>query len=267
MDADAALAQFDQQMRREARPDSPLTRVERVGAVTRQVGPGAMWNGVLWSGLGADEAGADADDVIAQQVRDYAALGDVESFEWKLYSHDRPADLGARLAAAGFVPEDAEALMVAEAAEIAGIPAPMPTGVAFVPVTDAAGIEMLAEVHDQAFDNGVGERIKARLLVQLERAPESVVALVAVADGRPVCAARMDFNEGTDFAGLWGGGTVEAWRGRGIYRALVGYRARVAVERGYRYLFVDASDQSRPILARLGFTQLATTTPYEYRVK
>ncbi|WP_037608451.1 GNAT family N-acetyltransferase [Streptacidiphilus rugosus] len=266
MDPQRALDDFDRQMRREARPDHPLTRVERVGAVTRQVGPGEMWNGVLWSGLAVD-AGEDADAVIAQQVRDYAALGDVESFEWKLYSHDRPADLGARLSAAGFVPEDSEALMVAEAAAIAAIPAPAPEGVEFVPVTDAAGVELLARVHDQAFDNGVGDRIKVRLLAQLESAPESVRAFVAMAGDEPVCAVRMDFNAGTDFVGLWGGGTVEAWRGRGIYRALVGHRARIAVERGYRYLFVDASDQSRPILARLGFAQLATTTPYEYQLK
>jgi hypothetical protein len=34
------------------------------------------------------------------------------------------------------------------------------------------------------------------------------------------------------------------------------------VARGYRYLQVDASPQSRPILERLGFTSLALTTPY-----
>ncbi|ESU50240.1 putative acetyltransferase [Streptomyces sp. HCCB10043] len=43
------------------------------------------------------------------------------------------------------------------------------------------------------------------------------------------------------------------------------YRARIAAERGYRYLQVDASDMSAPILARLGFTALGTTTPYVYR--
>jgi GNAT superfamily N-acetyltransferase len=69
---------------------------------------------------------------------------------------------------------------------------------------------------------------------------------------------------GTRFAGLWGGGTVEAHRGRGIYRALVAQRARAAVDRGYRYLQVDASSQSRPILERLGFHPLSTTTPYVY---
>ncbi|MDX6313211.1 MAG: hypothetical protein QOF44_2675, partial [Streptomyces sp.] len=67
------------------------------------------------------------------------------------------------------------------------------------------------------------------------------------------------------FASLWGGGTVPAWRGRGIYRALVSHRAGIAAELGYRFLQVDASSQSRPILERLGFTALSTTTPYVFQ--
>ena len=51
---------------------------------------------------------------------------------------------------------------------------------------------------------------------------------------------------------------------QGIYRALVAHRARDAVKRGYRYLQVDASRQSRPVLERLGFEPLTTTTPYVY---
>jgi GNAT superfamily N-acetyltransferase len=86
--------------------------------------------------------------------------------------------------------------------------------------------------------------------------------VVAVADGEPVCAARMEFCPGTGFAGLWGGGTLPAWRGKGIYRALVAHRAREAAAAGYQYLQVDASDLSRPILERLGFAVLSTTTPY-----
>ncbi|SEM39952.1 GNAT family N-acetyltransferase [Streptacidiphilus jiangxiensis] len=265
MDVDTTLALFDRQMRKEARPDPAPARVERTGEVVRQVGPGELWNGVLWSGL--DEAGTGADQAIARQVAEYRAQPGVESFEWKLYSHDRPADLGDRLAAAGFVADDTEALMVAEAADVAALAAPLPEGVELLPVTDTAGVEPVAAVHDEAFAVGTGARIRARLLAQLAAAPESLVVLLAMAGDRPVCAARMDFAEGTDFAGLWGGGTVAEWRGRGIYRALVAHRARVAVERGYRYLFVDASDQSRPILARLGFVQLATTTPYEYRLR
>jgi GNAT superfamily N-acetyltransferase len=97
---------------------------------------------------------------------------------------------------------------------------------------------------------------------QRRNSPDTVVIVVAMAGDEPVSSARVEFGAGTDFAGLWGGGTLPRWRGRGIYRALVGYRARLAVARGYRYLQVDASPESRPILERLGFACLAETTPY-----
>jgi hypothetical protein len=42
----------------------------------------------------------------------------------------------------------------------------------------------------------------------------------------------------------------------------VAVRARLAAEQGYRYLQVDASDDSRPILERLGFNAVTITTPY-----
>ena len=71
-----------------------------------------------------------------------------------------------------------------------------------------------------------------------------------------------ELHDGTEFASLWGGGTVPAWRGRGVFRALVAHRAALAAARGCRYLQVDASDDSRPILQRLGFVQLAVTTPF-----
>ena len=67
---------------------------------------------------------------------------------------------------------------------------------------------------------------------------------------------------GTDFAGLWGGATLREWRSRGIYRALVARRAQLAATRHVPYLQVDASSDSAPILRRLGFQALTTTTPY-----
>ncbi|GAA3668532.1 GNAT family N-acetyltransferase [Nonomuraea antimicrobica] len=246
------LAAFDGALRREAVPDGPGSVVERDGAVVRQVGPEQGWNGVLWSDLGP----GDADAAIAAQVRHYGALG--RSFEWKLYGHDRPADLDRRLLAAGFVPEPAETVMVAEAARIAAPPV-LPDGVALVPVTGAREVALLADVHDLAFGT-THEAVREHLLGQIVAG--GVVAVLAMAGAVPVSAARMDLHPGTGFASLWGGGTVPRWRGRGVYRALVAHRAREAVARGYRYLQVDASEESRPILARLGFTALTTTTPY-----
>jgi GNAT superfamily N-acetyltransferase len=90
----------------------------------------------------------------------------------------------------------------------------------------------------------------------------TMVVFVAEAGGEVVSTAWLVFKPGTEFAGLWGGSTLAEWRGKGIYRALVARRADLAAERGVRYLQVDASDDSRPILQRLGFAAVTTTTPY-----
>ncbi|TGB14228.1 GNAT family N-acetyltransferase [Streptomyces sp. MZ04] len=260
MDQAAVLAAYDRQIRRDARSDSPGARVERVGAVVRQTGGEYDWNGIHW----ADVDAATADATIAEQVRYYTSLG--REFEWKLHSHDRPADLADRLRAAGLVPEPPETVMVAEAAELPMEPE-LPAGVRLLPVTDASGARLMADAHEAAFGedgSGLSERLAKRVLAQLTETPDAVVAVVAMAGDEPVSSARMEFCPGTDFAGLWGGGTAPRWRGKGIYRALVAYRARIAVERGCRYLQVDASDDSRPILRRLGFVPLSVTTPYVY---
>jgi hypothetical protein len=261
MDATTARTLFDAQLRKDAPPETPGTRLDRTDRWVRQVGPAPHdWTGVVWTDL--DEATADA--AIADQLRWLAtpeAAG--REFEWKTYSHDRPADLGDRLRAAGFTPEPPETVMVADAAEIAESTrdARLPEGVRLVAVTDAAGVDLAAAVHEQAF-GASAERLRASMLDQLTRRPADISIVLAMAGAEPVCSARTEYVPGTDFAGLWGGGTVRAWRGRGIYRALVAHRAREVVARGRRYLQVDASDQSSPILRRLGFTALSTTTPY-----
>jgi GNAT superfamily N-acetyltransferase len=256
LDAAAVLSAYDAQVRRGLHSDGSGVLGERAGPVVRWTSVGGSgWSGVVWSDLDA----ATADEVIADQVRFFAGRG--ERFEWKHYSYDQPPDLEERLIAAGFVGEEPESLMVANAAEIAGnaaADAPLPDGLRLVRVTDEAGLDLVAQVHDQVF--GPDPRLRAALTAQLSN--PGTVMVVAMAGDQPVCSARAEFGAGTEFAGLWGGGTLPQWRGRGIYRALVGYRARLAVARGYRYLQVDASPESRPILERLGFACLARTTPY-----
>ncbi|MGW0422331.1 GNAT family N-acetyltransferase [Streptomyces sp. NPDC003015] len=257
MDHVAVLALFDRNMREGAQPDGPGARVERVGRVVRQVAAEHGWNGVVWSDL--DEASVDK--AIAEQIAYYTGLG--LEFEWKLYGHDLPVDLGERLRAAGFTPEPEETLMIAEVADLV-LDAEPPEGIRFLPVTDRAGVDLVADVHEKAFGTD-SSRLRHQLLARLRDDPDTVIATVALAGDEPVSAARMELVPGTRFAGLWGGGTVEGWRGRGIYRALVAHRARAAVERGYRYLQVDALATSRPILERLGFNPLTITQPHVYR--
>ncbi|EST36068.1 hypothetical protein N566_16790 [Streptomycetaceae bacterium MP113-05] len=257
MDLDAALRRYDRAVRRDAPADGPGARLEHDGCVLRHVVPdGSGWHGVCWSGL--DEH--TADEAIAAQIRAFTAYG--RPFEWKVYAHDRPADLPDRLRGAGFVPEQREAVMVADMADVA-TEVRLPDGLRLRNVTDPADLDLLVRVHDEVF-GGTGTALRPWLVRVLTGAPETVHMVVAMAGDRPVSAARSDLPPGSEFAGLWGGGTLPGWRGRGIYRALVAERARHAAERGYRYLHVDASDDSRPILERLGFHRLTTTTPYVF---
>jgi ribosomal protein S18 acetylase RimI-like enzyme len=261
MDRKATLAAFDRQMRRPAQADGSGARIEDAGAVVRYVSADpAGWSAVLWSNL--DEASADR--VIAEQIAYFAGLG--HAFEWKHYAYDRPADLPLRLRAAGLEPGAEEALLVAEVAALAGpgAAAALPPGVRLIEARDEASVGLVVRVHEEVF--GVEHAWLGRaLLNQLERAPDAVAAFVAMVGERPVSSARVEFHRGTDFASLWGGGTLPEFRGRGIYRALVAQRARLAAERGFRYLQVDALPTSRPTLERLGFTHLTTTTPYGFR--
>jgi ribosomal protein S18 acetylase RimI-like enzyme len=257
MDRRGVLAAFDEQIRRRPEPE-PGTVVEGDDHVVRVVDFGEGWSGVTWSDL----AGADVDTVdavIAAQVDRFAAAG--QRWEWKFYSYDQPLTLPARLQAAGLVPDEEEALMVAQIADL-DLAVPPPQGVELVQVDDARDVQVLVRVHDQVFGGDHGAMGRA-VLAGLTQQPAPVEAVVAMAGGAAVAAGRVNFHEGTDFASLWGGGTIPAWRGRGVFGSLVSDRAAVARERGFRYLQVGASADSQLILQRLGFLELATTTPLQ----
>jgi ribosomal protein S18 acetylase RimI-like enzyme len=256
MDRQVVLAAFDEQIRRRPEPDPPDGRIEHDDRVIRTVSAGDGWLGVAWSDL--DDAGADA--VIAAQVARFERLG--RPWEWKHYSYDQPADLPARLLAAGFTREPAEALLVAEIAELT-LDVPAPEGVHLQAVVDEQGVDALVAVHDEVFGHD-HSALGSALLARLAQQPSSAAAVVALAGETPIAAGRVEFHAGTDFASLWGGGTLPGWRGRGVFRALVAHRAALAAARGFRYLQVDASADSRPILERLGFVELATTTPFTH---
>lgn len=245
----AVRATFDRQMRRDVR-SSRGTSVERDERVTRVTSEG--WSGVVWSDL----ATADIDAVIAREVERFAGA----SWEWKHYSGDRPADLSERLLSAGFLADPPESVMVADIADLDLSTAP-PDGVDLVAVTTAEDVDALVRVHDDVFGGdhrAVGQEVAAAL----GAAEPAVVALLARAGDTMVAAGRVEFHDGTDFASIWGGGTLTGWRGRGVFRDLVARRAAMASDRGFRYLQVDAMPTSQPILERLGFVELAITTPY-----
>ena len=130
-------------------------------------------------------------------------------------------------------------------------------------VTDRNDLDRIAAFERAAWEDEDNQGWIADMLEAERKAdPNGISIVVAEAGGEIVCAGWVRFVSGTDFATLWGGATLPAWRGRGIYRATVAHRAGVAARRGFRFLEVDASSDSRPILERLGFSAVTTTTPY-----
>ena len=189
---------------------------------------GNGWSAVLWRPDDGEVA------PLVARMRDLPG-----HVEWKYYSHDGAA-LRERLVAAGLEPDDEETVVVAEASSI-----PPPPDDVELRIVDEEFVELAAAVFGDRFD-----------------LPEKAVAVVAVVDGQPVSGGRVDFEDGVEFAGLFGGITLPEFRGRGLYRATVAKRAELARERGYRWLYSDALPTSRPILERLGFVPLTTMTPF-----
>lgn len=256
-DAAELLAAYDAQLRTHVSDRLPRgARVERDGPLLRLRGLGNR-GFVLYRDLG-DLESADLDGLIARQVRVFAESG--ERFEWKLHGHDRPADLPRRLRAMRFLPEDEETVVIAPVTEIAGRP-PLPQGVSLRDVTDRRDLDRIAAMEQTIYGDDRSQLAES-LEAERDADPEALAIVVAEAAAAVVCAGWVRFERGTDFATLWGGATLPEWRGRGIYRATVAYRANLAAQRGFRFIEVDASSDSRPILERLGFIPVTTTTPY-----
>jgi hypothetical protein len=259
-DEAALLAAYDEQLREAA---------EFAGAreVTRH---GPLWWGLFGHGgfcSYRDLAGAEGEEVdalIAATVAHFRDDTKVGEFEWKSRGHDAPADLGERLVAHGLVAEDRETVMIGEARLLA-VDVTVPDGI----VVRQAGVggdlvddvRRASQMQESVFGKGRGSD-PDELSSNLALRPDLGGLWLAEADGEVVSAGRLTLVEGTEFAGIWGGATLAAWRGRGIYRAMTAARAHAALGLGVRYIHSDCTDMSRPILERSGLVAVTTTTPY-----
>ncbi|GAB3673642.1 GNAT family N-acetyltransferase [Actinocorallia lasiicapitis] len=245
------LAAYDDQLRGTG-PLPDGVHAEHDGPLLRIVG---QYRGFVTAPR--DLTGTDLDALIERQRAFFAARG--EAVEWKTRAHDLPADLPDRLLAAGFRPEDTETVLIAPISDLP-LHAQAPAGVTIRRVHDEAAAHAIAAMETEVWGQDMSFLV-GHLTGGLAK-PDDFAVFVAEANGRIVSAAWLALREGRDFASLWGGSTLAAWRGRGIYRALVAVRARLGADLGLTYLQVDASDDSRPILRRLGFHPVTTTTPY-----
>jgi hypothetical protein len=255
---DELLTAYDRDLREKAELERALA-VERHGPVFWAVFHHGGF--VTYRDLGGLEGEA-LDALIAETVAHFRDGTDVASFEWKTRGHDAPADLGEQLAAQGLVPEEVETVMLGEAERLA-VDVPLDPGVVVRRVGEGGDLRedvtRLLAVQEEVFGTGRGPGADTALA---EIADGDSEYWIAEAEGRVVSAGRLTFVPGTGVAGVWGGGTLPEWRGRGIYRALVAARARSALARGVRLIHSDCSAMSRPILERSGLVAVTTTTPY-----
>jgi hypothetical protein len=272
------LAVYDSRLRGEAEANG-ASRWDTDGPLIRAVFDGGFGFVSYRSLAGLD--GASLDALIRRTVDHFAQASDVTEFEWKTRGHDAPADLGGRLTAQGLVAGTPETVMLGEVTGlIADVPLPRAISLRRVGYLDAGAAAAPAAVRDdvdrvlhmQETVFGTGARQSATELVQRIMSPDEGAELwVAEGPAAPeadpsvsvvVCAGRLEVVPGTGIAGIWGGATLQAWRGRGIYRALTAARARSAMRRGVQYIQSDCTEKSRPILQRAGLVAVTTTTPY-----
>jgi GNAT superfamily N-acetyltransferase len=164
---------------------------------------------------------------------------------WEIGSSATPSDLAERLLELGLV-EDEEPMQIGMA--LSSPPSePAPAGIEVRRAESPEERQLAAEIASEVFGTP--------LQGQPQPFPGSVLYL-AYLDGEPVARASGGFSE--HGVTLFGGATLPEARGRGAYRALVHARWDEAVRRGTPLAVTQASRNSRPILARLGFREVCT---------
>jgi GNAT superfamily N-acetyltransferase len=261
MTPDELLDVFHHRIRLPDADAIPGWKQEHVGLVHRSYVEGPDGAGFVETPRGL---GDDPDAVIEQELAFFRERG--LPFEWKTYAYDEPADLGERLVKAGFSKQDRETLILGEVDRILERPSALPSKVRLREADGADDFHRIAVLTDTLWDNGLA-RIVEQLQGEARMFPDRLSVFLVedvLNQGPAVSAAWVRFHPGTGFASLWGGGTLPEWRRQGIYSALLVHRAHLAKDRGYEFLRVDASEDSRPILQKLGLHAVTTTTPYEW---
>lgn len=248
MDRKTILALYDKEQRIDI--EYPDLYKEVTGDVVRFTGPAERHssNFVLYSRL-TDE---NAEEVIGEQIAFYGRYG--LSFEWKLYDHDTPSDLRARLLMQGFKARERDAIMALDIHAASPILL-QPVEADVRRLSDPQQVKDLVALLETVWQTdftGLGQLLQE----DLWKRPTYSSIYLAYVDDQPACAGWIQFTENSQFASLWGGTTLPQFRERGLYTAVMATRVQEAIRRGYSFLTIDASNMSRPIAEKYGFQLL-----------
>jgi len=237
---------FTHQMRRDI--VIPDMRRESTPEVVRYIRPAPGMSMILYSHLEA----LNVVPVVKREIQYFSSRN--LPFSWKVYDYDTPPSLLETLTGEGFTPDPPDALMVLDTAKAS--PKMSPPMEHSIRKIDADGLMDVAQVLENVWGGNfdwIFQRLGAHLKI-----PEYISIFVAYIENQPGCAGWTYYPPGSEFASLWGGSTVPAFRSRGLYSAVLSARILEAVSRGIRYLVTDASPMSKPVLEHFGFFQLAT---------
>jgi len=254
METEEILVLYDQQMRREI--EFPGMRKEVLPHLVRFVHPVLGMSIIQYSRL--DEKNADA--VIQEQIDYFTRLK--QPFEWAAYEHDPPADLMCRLEKHGLVPEEPGAIMALDLHEA-------PQALLEPVMADVRQLTQRSQLQDvikvvQEVWGGDFSWITERLGSHMEiRGYLNVY--VAYVDDQPVSTGWIYFHSHCQFADLWGGSTLEGYRKKSLYTVMLAIRVQAAIQRGYRFLTIDASPMSQSISAHHGFRQITTVCGFGWK--
>jgi hypothetical protein len=253
------LLAYDQQLRADAETPSAVT-VTRLGPLRLVTFAGGR-GFVTYRDLGDADAET-MPHLVSQALDHYREDPEIAKVEWKTRGHDRAPGLHEALLANGFEPDDPESIMIGPA-RLLDVEVSLPVGVTLRQLTEEGEVHAMTAMQHAVFGSSDSGEMAQALLRRLAL-EDGMELWVAEVEGQIVSAGHLDPVAGTDFAGIWGGATHEAWRGQGIYRALTAARARSALALGKTLIHSDSTEFSRPVLERSGLVKVSTTTPYHW---
>lgn len=252
------LGYYDAQLRTEAETTNALS-VKHLGPLRLACFTGGQ-GFVTYPRI---NAGMDLASLVGEVLEHYRGLPQITQLEWKTRGHDHMPGLAEQLLAHGFVAGASESIMLGRLTDLA-VETTLPAGVTLRQIHSEGDVRAMTAMQDQAFGGSVSTHHAEAILQRLASGDGMQLWVAEDESGQILSAGRLQPVRGTDFVGFWGGATLKAWRGQGIYRALTAARAREALALGKTLIHSDSSEHSRPILERYGLLKVSTTTPYNW---